>query len=276
MVTTNIRVMNSIIFKIFLWIMYIILADIGTSWILNSVRSTKYLSVVDYLINKNFFHIENLYVGPSEIAGEGVFSQRKIRAGTVVLTSNDSEHDLKINDGDFPFPERIEYHQLMGIFKKYKLKKSNLTDYHNYFGNFHVLRANRNIKEGEELTKYYGPLTWLNMLCGMVIGNYFELQIPNLQKMIVTNPEADIKMISKVAKKMGYKIDTERFLQKIKISKESIMMVQLIQDAFNATTDPKTDDKLTNQEQDQQEIVTGKATLSELTNRTVEKLGVKE
>jgi hypothetical protein len=173
--------------------------------------------------------MSDLYVAPSDIAGDGLFSKKKIRSGDIVVTSN-SRLIYKINDGDFKFPDRIEYEDLVQRFKKYKHNNSNLTQYYQMIGSFNLHRANKDIKPNTEITKFYGLDVWLSILSGQIVANYLELKDGNVQKLTVTDPEKAIKILGKVAKKFKCEYNSQKYIDKIKIIRDSIItdLIQVI------------------------------------------------
>jgi len=154
-----------------------------------------------------------------QYGGRGLFATCDIIKGTL-LRGNKEIHRGMMNDADFEYPSDFTLQSLTESFAKYKSKSKrsvasdrshssldecscNTTEYGNE--NIYTSLVTKDIKKGDELTKYYGFAKWLYFLWSDI-----KDKNPTRSHKICLKNEDEAKALANLVKsltQLGFKVE---------------------------------------------------------------------
>ena len=152
----------------------------------------------------------------SSIAGNGIFTEQFIPKNSIILTSEDkikvSETIISIcgmfNDADFIYPANFESKTLTRTIVNYRQSNKNNIRFVRGVGernDFFLVKANRDIYPGEELTRKYGIKKWSWWLtCDICNINMFNFGKFNYNQ---AEQREKLRILMEVWSDFGYNLD---------------------------------------------------------------------
>lgn len=169
-------------------------------------------SLLDY-INLYRRKLYTLSHRKSPIAGNGIFTEQFIPKDAIILISSDK---IKVpestsypicgmfNDPDFIYPANFEAETLKETLLNYRQSNKNNIRFVWDKNDFFLVKANRDIYPGEELTRKYGAEKWsMWLMCDICDTNVFNLGKFKFQK---EERITHLTTIMKVWRDFGYDI----------------------------------------------------------------------
>ncbi len=148
-----------------------------------------------------YYAKENVYINKSNIDGKGAFSRVDILKDSILYDNFEFDLSSSMNDADMKYPSGWSYNDIWNCFHSYLY-----TD----MCNIKVIgdrkyKVIRDIKIGDELTRHYGLISWLEYVFGYyTMTNPFTTMKPKYTN-IETNMKEALNNFAQVVIDMGHK-----------------------------------------------------------------------